>query len=135
MTSVGLGLSLSQPTITCQAVLSREDIPIGTTIVAFAQFFGGTIFVPVCQALLSSTLASQLSTKIPALDAAKLAGAGATNLASLVPSDELPLLLTAYNSAIRNIFYVALAVSCLAFMASFALEWKSVKKQGETAEG
>jgi hypothetical protein len=114
--------------------LSREDIPTGTTVVAFAQFFGGTIFVPVCQAVLSSTLASQLSTKIPGLDAAKLAGAGATNLASLVPRDELPLLLTAYNLAIRNVFYVALAVSCLALVASFALEWKSVKKQGEISE-
>lgn len=134
ITSAGLGLSLAQATIACQTVLSREDIPIGITIIAFAQFFGGTIFVTVCQTVLSNTLTSQLSMKIPGLNAATLSGTGATKLSSLVPNDELPVLLAAYNLAIRNVFYVALAVSCLAFAASFFLEWKSVRRQDEIAE-
>lgn len=134
ITSAGLGLSLAQATIACQTVLSREDIPIGITIIAFAQFFGGTIFVTVCQTVLSNTLTSQLSMKIPGLNAAILSGTGATKLSSLVPNDELPVLLAAYNLAIRNVFYVALAVSCLAFAAAFFLEWKSVRKQDEIAE-
>lgn len=134
ITSAGLGLSLAQANIACQTVLPREDIPTGITIIGFAQFLGGTIFVPVCQTVLSNTLASQLSTKIPGLDAATFAGTGATNLTSLVPSDELPELLAAYNLGIRNVFYVTLAVSCVAFVASFFLEWKSVKKQDEIAE-
>jgi len=134
ITSAGLGLSLAQANIACQTVLSREDIPIGITIIAFAQFFGGTVFVTVCQTVLSNTLTSQLSMKIPGLNAATLSGTGATKLSSLVPNDELPVLLAAYNLAIRNVFYVALAVSCLAFAASFFFEWKSVRKQDEIAE-
>lgn len=117
-----------------QTVLSREDIPIGITIVTFAQQVGGTIFVSVSQAVLSSTLSARLSTEIPGLDAAKLSGTGVTNLASLVPKDKLPGLLAAYNDAIVNVFYCALAMSCVAFVASFFLEWKTVRKQPEIAE-
>lgn len=114
-------------------MLSREDIPIGTTIIAFAQFLSGSISVSVCQAILSSTLSAQVSTKIPGFDAAKLSGSGATNLARLVPKDKLPVLLAAYNVAIVNVFYFALAVSCVAFVATFFFEWKTVKKQPEVA--
>jgi hypothetical protein len=72
--------------------------------------------------------------KIPGLNAATLSGTGATKLSTLVPTDELPVLLVTYNLAIRNVFYVALAVYCLAFAASFYLEWNSVRKQGEIAQ-
>lgn len=122
---------MAQANNAAQTVLSREDIPIGTTILGAAQFLSGAIFVSVCQATLSSTLRTQLSIKIPGFDAAKLSGTGATNLARLVPADQLPLLLAAYNDAIRNVFYCALAVSCVAFIASFFLEWRTVRTQPE----
>lgn len=124
---------MAQSINAAQTVLSREDIPIGVTIISFAQFVGGSIFVSVCQAILSSTLSAQLSTKIPGFDAAKLSRTGTTNLSRLVPKDELSVLLAAYNDAIDNVFYCALAVSCLAFVASFFVEWKTVRKQPEIA--
>ncbi|GAB7354461.1 hypothetical protein MBLNU459_g4943t1 [Dothideomycetes sp. NU459] len=132
--SAGLGLSLAQPNNVCQTVLSREDIPIGVTIVTFAQFLSGTIFITVCQAVLSNTLISQLSTTIPGLDAASLSTTGVTDLMSLVPKDKLQVLFTAYNLGICNVFYIALAMSCLAFVASFFLEWRTMKKQVQVAE-
>jgi hypothetical protein len=124
---------LAQANNAAQTVLSREDIPIGITIIAFAQFFSGSIFVSVSQAILSNTLSAQLSTKIPGFDAAKLSGTGTTNLSRLVPKDQLSVLLAAYNDAIDKVFYCALAVSCFAFVASFFVEWKTVKKQPEVA--
>lgn len=125
---------MTQSIIAAQTVLSREDIPIGITIITFAQFAGGTIFISICQAILSNTLKTQLSTKIPGLDVARLSNSGATNLANIVSKDDLPVLLAAYNEAIDNVFYCALAASCLAFVASFFVEWKSVKKQAEVVE-
>lgn len=126
-----MGLSLAQANNAAQTVLSREDIPIGVTILTFTQFFGGAIFVSVCQAILSHTLRAQLSTRIPGFNAAQLSGTGTTNLSRLVPMDQLPTLLAAYNDAIVNVFYCALAVSCVAFVTSFFVEWKTVKKQPE----
>jgi len=116
-----------------QTVLSREDIPIGITIINFAQLAGGSVFVSVSQAILSSTLSTQLSTKIPGFDAAKLSGTGVTDLSKLVTRDLLPVLLAAYNDAMDNVFYCGLALSCLAFVASFFMEWKTMRKQAEVA--
>ena len=129
-----MGLTLAQPNNAVQTVLSREDIPIGITIITFAQFLAGTIFVTVCQAVLSNTLRAQLSSKIPGLDLGKLSQTGATDLSQLVPKDKLPVLLAAYNKGLVNVFYCALATSSAAFIAAFFLEWRTMRKQAESAE-
>jgi hypothetical protein len=125
---------LIQGTNAVQTVLSREDIPVGITIINFAQLIGGTIFISVCQAVLADTLKTQLGSKIPGLDFNTLSSTGATNLITLVPKDMLPVLLAAYNKAIVNVFYCALSVACLAFIASLCLEWRTVRQPVEVAE-
>lgn len=116
-----------------QTVLSKEDIPIGVTIINFAQFVGGTIFIGVCQTVLSNTLKSELATKIPGLDVRKISSSGATNLTRLVSKDMLPILLAAYNKGLVNVFYCALGVASLAFVASLFVEWRTVRQKVEPA--
>lgn len=70
---------------------------------------------------------AQLRTKIHGFDAKQLAKTGTTNLSRLVPKN-------AYNDAIVNVFYCALAASCVAFVASFFVEWKTARRQPEIAE-
>ncbi|OAL49071.1 MFS general substrate transporter [Pyrenochaeta sp. DS3sAY3a] len=134
MTGTGMGLTLSQPLNAAQTVLSRSDIPLGITIINFGNFVGGTIFVSICQALLSSTLRAQLSAKIPGLDVSKLSSVGATDLARLVEPGQLGLLREAYNEGVRKVWYVALGVSVFAFVAAWGVEWKSVKRKVEVRE-
>lgn len=124
---------MAQANNAAQTVLSREDIPIGITLITFAQLAGGSVFVAVSQAILSSTLSTQLSTKIPGFDPADLSATGTTDLSTLVPKDLLPVLLAVYDDAMDNVFYCALALSCVAFVASFFLEWKTMRKQAEVA--
>lgn len=124
-----MGMSLAQCNNAAQTVCSREDLPIGMTIINFGNFVGGTVFVSVCQTILSSTLQSQLAQQIPGLDVSAIVHAGATDLAKLIPTDKLPLFHIIYNQAIVNVWYVALGVSAFAFMASWFVEWKSVKGQ------
>ncbi|KAF2440246.1 MFS general substrate transporter, partial [Karstenula rhodostoma CBS 690.94] len=123
----GMGMSLAQCNNAAQTVLSHEDIPIGITIINFGNFVGGTIFVSICQAILSSTLQSRLAQKIPGLDVSSIVHAGATDLAKLIPVDQLPVFHAAYNEGIVNVWYCALGVSAFAFVASWFVEWKSVK--------
>lgn len=125
---MGLGLTLIQANNAVQTVLPKEDIPIGVTIVNFSQLVGGTVFVSICQAVLAQTLKVQLGSTHSGIDAEKISSAGATNITKLVPKEKLPLLLSAYNQGIVKIFYCALATACLAFVASFFLEWRSVKQ-------
>ena len=115
----GTGMTLQQSAIAAQTVLARKDVPIGLTVLAFAQFLAGTISVSVCQTILANTLTSELSNKLPGFDASAIATAGATQIQDLVSKEQLPTVLAAYNAGIVNIFYCALAFSCLAFVASF----------------
>ena len=132
VSGIGIGFSLAQPLNAAQTVLSREDIPTGITIVNFSNFIGGTIFVSVCQGVLSSTLSSHLRDSIPGLDPSTLSSAGATDLSKLVPVDKVPVFLEAYNHAIVNVFYVALGLAALAFLAAWGMEWKTVKDAEDT---
>jgi hypothetical protein len=120
-------MTLQQCQIAAQTVLAKKDVPIGLTIMAFAQFLAGTISVVICQAVLANTLVSELSTELPGFDASAIATAGATEIQGLVSGEDLPIVLAAYNAGIDNVFYCALGASCLALVASFFMEWKSVK--------
>ncbi|KAK0390739.1 hypothetical protein NLU13_0242 [Sarocladium strictum] len=123
----GMGLSLTQAINAVQTVLPREDIPTGLTMVNFMNFVGGTVFVSVSQGVLTDTLSKELRKQIPDLDVPAVLGQGATDLSKAVPEDKLPVLLNAYNMGLQNVFYCAMGVSCLAFVASCFLEWKTVK--------
>ncbi|MCJ1435674.1 hypothetical protein MMC27_005049 [Xylographa pallens] len=128
LTGAGLGLALQQPNIAAQTVLRKDQAAIGISLLSFVQLLGGTIFVTVCQNLLENELIMGLTGKIPNFDPASIANQGATSLRQLVPADKLPLVLDVYSDALRTVWYVALALSCLVFVGSLGLEWKSVKK-------
>jgi hypothetical protein len=79
--------------------------------------------------ILANTLTSSLSQKLPTFNASTITTAGATEIRSLVSKEDLPIVLEVYNKGIDNTFYVDLAFSCLAFVASFFLGWKSVRSR------
>jgi hypothetical protein len=127
--TVGIGTTSQQCAIAAKTVLERKDVPIGLTIIALAQFLARTISVSVCQTILANTITSELSEKLPGLHASAIVSAGATQIQGLVSNKELPIALAAYNAGIDNTFYCVLAASCLAFVASFFIERKSVKSR------
>ena len=79
------------------------------------------------QALLEGELYKRLSPLIPNLDRSSLANGGATTIRDLVPKDQLPAVLVAYNDSMRDILYLGLGAACLGFIATCFYEWKSVK--------
>ncbi|KAF4973349.1 hypothetical protein FSARC_327 [Fusarium sarcochroum] len=135
LTGAGMGLSLQQPAIAIQTVLSESDSPIGLSILNFGVFLGGTVFVTVSQTLLEGQLENKVAKFIPGVDIHTLTSSGATSLKSLVPSDKLDLVLTAYNDSMKSIWYLGLAVASVALVASFGVEWKNVKaKKDKSSE-
>ncbi|KAL6721753.1 hypothetical protein ACLMJK_000858 [Lecanora helva] len=129
LTGFGLGLVLQQPMIAAQTVLPNNEVSIGLSLLTFVSFLGGTIFTTVSQTLLENRLIQGLQGIIPNLDPSTLTNGGATTLRGMVSEDKLPLVLEKYNDSIRSIWYLGLALSCLIFVASLGMEWKSVKKQ------
>jgi len=129
----GIGLGMQQPMLACQVVLSKKDVPIGTSLIAFVQQLGGAIFMAIGQTVFNNNLISGAS-KIPGLDASAIVNAGATHLRTIVKPEDMERLLDIYNTAIVHVFYVALSLTCLTIFGSLTMEWKSIKQKKPVAD-
>ncbi|CEJ59955.1 hypothetical protein PMG11_08553 [Penicillium brasilianum] len=133
----GIGAGLQIPMTAVQTVLSPEDIPVGTASVMFLQTLGGAIFIAVGQAVFQNGLQAGIRAYSPKVDPSAILNAGATEmrhvLATLGQLDQLDGVIKAYMNGLRDTFRVSLALVLAAFVTSFFLEWKSVKKSDATS--
>ncbi|KAJ0383013.1 hypothetical protein COL922a_011354 [Colletotrichum nupharicola] len=123
---LGVGQGMQLASLGAQVSLEQKDVPTGVSLMFFAQSLGGSVLVCVGQAVFNESLTSRLS-RFPDLDVSRLAGQGVTHLRHIIPTDILEAVLGEYNAALRNYFYVGLAVACFAVVPSLGIEWKSVK--------
>ena len=123
----GLGLGLQQSGLAAQTVLSRQDVSVGASLMFFGQSLGGAVFVSVSQNIFTNRLVSGLG-QVARLNPSTVIAAGATNLRTVVSSEQLGSVLTVYNEALTHAYDVALAVSCATIIGALAMEWRSVKK-------
>ncbi|KAI4763429.1 MFS transporter [Aureobasidium sp. EXF-3400] len=124
---IGVGLGMQQILIAVQTALPAADIPTGTAIVMFFQTLGGALFISVGQNVFTNKLVSGLKAAVPDLDPAIVLRTGATELKSAIGEQYRAGVLRAYNDALTNSYYVAVALATLSIVGSLAVEWKSVK--------
>lgn len=127
---IGVGIGMQQSLIAAQTVLTLQDVPTGTSILIFAQTFGGALFIGIAQNVFTNRLASNLLTKVPTLDPAIVINTGATELSKAVTASDptqLAGVLSAYNNALDQTYYVSVALAALSIFGSAAIEWKSIK--------
>jgi hypothetical protein len=112
-----------------QTCLEKKDVMIGVSIMFFFQGLGGSIWLTVGQTIFSHSLVSYLSTGI---DRGLIINTGATELRDLVPPQQLPAVLHAYNAALMNTMKLAVACAAATIIGGLTMEWRSVKglKQG-----
>lgn len=113
--------------LSVQTVLVRADVPIGMACTFFAQQTDGAIFVSVAENLLTNKLKSSLS-RLPNGNGNSLASLGATQIRNDVPASELPLVIDAYNAALHDVWYAALALCCVMVVPFTPIEWRNIKK-------
>ena len=133
----GVGFGMQQALIAAQTVLHIDDVPVGTALIMFMQTLGGALFVSIGQNIFTNSLLSNLKSKAPSFPSDIVLRTGATNLKDAVLALNpglLPAVLVAYNEALRQTFYVSLAIAALSLIGAVVVEWKSVKgKKIETA--
>lgn len=120
-------MGMQQTLIAAQTALPAADIPIGTAIMMFAQTLGGALMVSVGQNVFTNQLAKNLVKAVPDLDAGIVLATGATELKRSIPAQFLPGVLSAYNDALTQTWYVAVALSVLSGLGAAFVQWKSVK--------
>jgi hypothetical protein len=97
-------------------------------MLVFTQNFGGTIFLSFAELVFSHTLATSITQSAPNVSTQDILSWGATGFRQRLSNEDLPGVLTAYNNAIITALYIATGAAVMAFVGSFGLGWKSVKK-------
>ena len=100
----------------------------------FSLSLGGALFIAVGQNIFTNRLSTNLVNYAPSLDPSIVLKTGATSLRNAVGPDSLGRVLSAYNDALTNTYYVSVAMGCLSIIGALGMEWKSVKgKKSEPA--
>ena len=126
----GMGLCFQAPNLAAQTVLPAKDVPVGLSLMFFAQLLGAAVIVSVGESVLDNQLVQKLS-GLPGFNSSLITSGGATSLINSLPADLRGIVLTAYNEALRTVFQIGLIVSCLAVLGAAALQWRSVLKKSE----
>ncbi|KAJ4537461.1 hypothetical protein HRR83_002686 [Exophiala dermatitidis] len=128
---VGRAPVLQMPITAVQNLLPPAEVAIATSQIFFFQYMGGAVMVAVAQTIFTNGLRSSMRTYAsPDVDVGVVIGAGASAVRSTVSHADLPGVLRAYNQAIVDTFYLAMAGSCAAFLTSFGLGWQKLPSQG-----
>ncbi|KAB8276415.1 major facilitator superfamily domain-containing protein [Aspergillus minisclerotigenes] len=125
---LGLGLGMQQPAAAAQTVLSPEDVSTGISLIFFAQYFGGALWISVANNVFANCLARNVA-GIAGVDAGDVVRVGATALREVVGEEQLALILPGYNSAVVKAFYVGVACACATGIGALTMEWKSMKAE------
>jgi hypothetical protein len=125
---LGSGMSFQQPLLIAQVVLSDEDLSIGTAMVFLTQNLGSSIAISIAQAIFTNNLAKNPK-GIPNVDPEVIQGAGATSLRSSAGAEQLPSVVTAYNTALVGAFYLATAYGALSVVGAIGVVNRSVKEK------
>ncbi|KAF2705149.1 MFS general substrate transporter [Pleomassaria siparia CBS 279.74] len=125
LSGLGYGSCSQMPILAVQVVLGRSDIPTGLVMVMFFQMLGGALAPSVGQNLFTDGLLRNLS-KIQGIDGTAIVAAGARGFREIVPPHLMDAVVESFNSALRNVFWVALATPALAWITSWAMEWRQL---------
>lgn len=123
----GAGAAVQIPFVAVQVVSSAKDMPVANALVMFFNSLGGAIAISIAQNIFINSLAKEIPKYAPQVDPRVVIGAGATYVRQVVPKEYLEGVLEAYTKAITTALVLSIATACIAALASFGMEWKSIK--------
>jgi MFS family permease len=123
----GAGAGVPPPMLVIQTVLPEEDVPMGVAIVSLSQMLWSSVMVAIAQPIFEGELRSALRERLPGSDLEARINSGARDLASSYSVEQLSVVIAAYSDAIVKVFYITVALSCLAFPCAVLIRWKSMK--------
>ncbi|KAI8944191.1 MFS general substrate transporter [Xylaria longipes] len=146
--AAGVGIGAQNVMLVAQVAVPLTDMAMATSILSFTQTLSSSIFLAVAQNVFQNQLIHNLAAKAPGVDATSVINQGATALRKTVTTEQLSAVLEAYNEAIIQTFYVAVAANALSIAGPIFMDWLSLKQpesqqqkptpgtsEGSTADG
>ncbi|OCL15219.1 MFS general substrate transporter [Glonium stellatum] len=130
----GCGFAGQMPLLMAQAVLkhSPNQVPLGISLVLFAQYFGSSIMQSIGGAIFQNKLVEELtySVGLNLTQVDKLLQGGNSRVRETTAENFPQLLhavLAAYNGAITKVFLLSVIGASLAFVLSSGIEWINIR--------
>ncbi|KAK0610960.1 major facilitator superfamily domain-containing protein [Immersiella caudata] len=124
---LGIGAGFQTSMLPAQNVLSRADVPMGMSLMFFAQQLGGAIFLSVGQNVFANQLVDDLS-GFAGLNPEVIVNTGATDLGKVFLPGEMDVVVGAYSYALTRVFLMSAILSAVKLLGALAVEWKSITK-------
>ncbi|KAF5552099.1 major facilitator superfamily transporter [Fusarium phyllophilum] len=131
LSGLAYGIGFIGPQTAVQTVLPAEDVPLGLSIMLFAQSFGPAISVPIAQVLFTNRLSNNLDGIIPGLNGTDISNSGLTEMVSNVPESAARDVLVAIDKSLGQTWYLVAGLASVAIVGSLMTEWRSVKGKRE----
>jgi MFS family permease len=131
LSGLGYGIGFTGPNNAVQTVLPAEDVPLGISVILFAQSFGPAISVAVGQVIFTNQLTENLQRLVPGLNQTSIVDTGLTDLVTSVPPGDVKQVLAGVDKSLVQTWYLVVGLSCTMIVGSLMTEWRSVKTKRE----
>ncbi|GAQ34926.1 hypothetical protein AtubIFM57143_010192 [Aspergillus tubingensis] len=123
------GIGFSGPQNAVQTVLPVEDVPLGTSIMLFAQSFGPAVAIAVAQVLFVDQLSVNLRGLVSGIDGAGIENSGLSQLVADMSPAKTRDVLVAIDISLIQTWYLVIGLACATMIGSLMIEWRSVKSR------
>lgn len=123
------GIGFSGPQNAVQTVLPPEDIPLGLSVMLFAQSFGPAVALAIAQVVFTNQLSTNLSDLVSGLSRANIENNGLTGIVTSVPPAKVKGILVGVDESLIQIWYLVVGLACATMVGSLLIEWRSVKSK------
>lgn len=127
LSGVGYGLCGQMAITSVQVVLDEADVPTALVMVLLFQVLGGALGPSVGQNIFTDKLLRNLA-HVEGVNALAIVSAGGKDFRKIVASAKMDEVVDAFASALRDVFWVALATPVLAWIVSWAMEWRRIPR-------
>ncbi|RAH59761.1 efflux pump antibiotic resistance protein [Aspergillus piperis CBS 112811] len=123
------GIGFSGPQNAVQTVLPVEDVPLGTSIMLFAQSFGPAVAIAVAQVLFVDQLSVNLRGLASGIDGVGIENSGLSQLVADMSPAKTRDVLVAIDRSLIQTWYLVIGLACATMVGSLMIEWRSVKSR------
>ncbi|KAF5630279.1 major facilitator superfamily transporter [Fusarium sp. NRRL 52700] len=131
LSGLAYGIGFISPQTAVQTVLPAQDVPLGLSIMLFAQSFGPAVFVPIAQVLFTNRLSDNLDGVKPGLNGTHISSSGLTEMVTNVPGSVTREVLVAIDKSLGQTWYLVTGLASIAIVGGLMTEWRSVKEKRE----
>ncbi|CAF3544920.1 unnamed protein product [Fusarium graminearum] len=118
LSGLAYGIGFIGPQTAVQTVLPAEDVPLGLSIMLFAQSFGPAVTVPIAQVLFTNQLSTNLEGLAPGLSHRNISNSGLSEMVASVPASDTTAVLIAVNKSLNQTFYFITGLASVAIVGT-----------------